>query len=296
MSGLIPCAHSLRLAMILLALGCLGVAPMAQASSYRQVLKAYQDADYEAAFKAAQSASKKAKGKGKAKILLLGGAAALEIDKAPRAKSMIQKALELDPKIKVPAAIKNKKFKALFTQLQRGGGIDSLDIGGSDDRELVAASSSSSGFSSFQTYLPLGLPQMFHGKYILGFAFGGAQGYLVFNSLQNTSEADKADADAASVIANAKASGDDQTTDFKQFIDDNEAFVKKARAQANLSLGLAAFAYVASVLEAGIFPPGPKRSADLDEEATDQLADSALSIDLALDPRAPIGLALTLRF
>lgn len=232
--------------------------------------KAFEAGDYGKAYKLLSKEVKKVKGDSeKAEYYVMIGAAAAKKGKSS-AKSKFKKALKLDPNVALPGSVEDdKKVRKAFAKAQKSVGMSTASSsggGGSSDsiRSSKSAAAVDKSGGNLKNYLPFGVNNFLQGKTVTGAVTGAGQvlGLLLFlNRRQAAADADK---DAKEVIADAEATESTEDPDFLQFIDDNEAFVNKARSEANLALGLFFASYGLSVIDALFDPFGTAKSASLD--------------------------------
>lgn len=231
--------------------------------------KAFESGDYSKAYKLLSKEVKKVKGDSeKAEYYMMIGSAAAKSGKKS-AKSKFKKALKLDPNVSLPSSVEgDKKVRKAFAKAQKSVGIartGSGGGGGSSDsiRSSKSSSRADTSGSNLTNYLPFGINNFLQGKTVTGAVYGAGQigGLLLFlNRRQAATDADK---DAKEVIDDAEATGSTEDPEFLQFIDDNEAFVTKARSEANIALVVFAASYGLSVIDA-LFDPFGTNSASLD--------------------------------
>jgi hypothetical protein len=234
-------------------------------ANFEKGLDAYKSKDYSRAYKILGKAAKSAKGKrDRARAMALMGAAAAKMGKKNKARSLFASAVKLDEDVELnSAALKDKSVRKLFDAAK----------GGSDDSGGSRTAGKSGDFTDFSNYYPLGINQYVRGKTLLAGAFGGGQVLGLFLYLDRSKAASDADADASAVIAQAEADNTTSDPQFLDFLNSNEAFVKKARSEATLGLFLALGSYSASVIESLFDPFGlSKKGASLYPTRGDRFA------------------------
>lgn len=275
-----------------------------------QAKEAFTAGDFKKAGKLAGKAAKKAKSPSdKAEAYALAGAATVKMGKAGKGKSKFIKALKLDPNVTLPAeASGDKKVKKAFAAAQKKAGT-SVSDGGSgkgSDKLTKTASKGDKSASNLKNYIPFGLNSFMQGKTLTAIAFGGAQvgGLLLFlNRKQAAGDANK---DAKAVIADAEANSATRTETFLKFLDDNDAFVKKANSEANMALLITMAGYGLSVVDALFDPLGTNRTAALESKSENAYAnlgtqsqdrglDKSWKFDLQVMPNREPGLLLSMK-
>ncbi|HYX36442.1 MAG TPA: hypothetical protein VE954_25325 [Oligoflexus sp.] len=226
----------------------------ALAASYQQALDAYDHQDYSRSYKKAMSLAREKKGTRRAKALILAAAAVLELDRERKAKVLFKKALDEDPDLGLPDVVRSRRAQRFFADVRDGR--DTRAVATKVEKTPLA-------FDRLETYLPFGVNQLVQEKYVLGLTLGGIQALGVYFAYAKSVEADETDQTIQAVRQKAFQSGDDINPVFLDFVDENQAFAKKSRQLAQLSLALAAAAYGGSVLEAGFRPPSSTRVTDL---------------------------------
>ncbi len=271
--------------------------------------EAYTAGDYKTAAKLATKAAKKLKGGDKAQAYALSGAALIKSGKAKKGKSKFKKAFKADPAVELPSeAAGDEKVEKAFAAAQKKSG-SSISDGGSgkgSDRLTKTGMKGNKSPSNLKNYLPFGLNSYLQGKTLSAVVFGGAQagGLLLFLNRKQASAA--ADKDATAVIADAEANDGLQSEEFLQFLDDNDAFVKKANSEATIALLLAAGGYGLSVIDSLFDPFGTSKTALLENNSKESYAnlgsasfdrglDSSWKFDLQILPQREPGLLLSMK-
>ncbi|RYZ78771.1 MAG: hypothetical protein EOP04_29055 [Proteobacteria bacterium] len=220
--------------------------------------EAFSSGDYKKAGKLASKASKKLKSKSeKAEALVIAGASAMKQGKS--GKSKFKKALKLDPNVTLPSeAESDKKIAKAFASAQKKAGtnVSTGSSGASSDKLVKSASRGDKSFGNIKNYIPFGINNILQGKTITGVVTGGLQagGLLLFlNRKQAVTDADK---DAKSVIASAEEKNETENADFKKFLNENDAFVKKANTEATLAVVMVLGGYAISLVDAFFDPLG----------------------------------------
>lgn len=270
--------------------------------------QAFTAGDYKKAGKLAGKASKKLKSKSdKAEALVIAGASAMKLGKS--GKSKFKKALKLDPNVTLPSEAEgDKKIAKAFASAQKKAGSKVSDGGSrkSSDRLTKSASRADKSPGNLKNYLPFGLNSYMQGKTLTAVALGGAQLGGLFLFMNRKDAAAAADKDAKAVIADAEANGATDSEEFLQFLDDNDAFVKKANSEATLALMIMAGGYALSVVDALFDPLGTATAAldagnkkemlaynKLGSDFESRRIDSSWKFDFQLVPSREPGLMLT---
>lgn len=272
--------------------------------------EAFSAGDFKKAGSLAAKAGKKLKSKSdKAEALAIAGAAAVKMGKAGKGKAKFVKALKLDPDVMLPSeASGDRKVEKAFAAAQKKVGTKVSDGGSSrsSDKLTKRANKADRSPSNLKNYLPFGLNSYMQGKTLTAVFLGAAQagGILLFlNRKQAAADADK---DAKAVIADAEANGATESEEFLQFLDDNDAFVKKANSEASLSLLLTAASYSLSVIDslfdpfgtgktASLDAPSPQSYANLGSQGENRTLDKSWKFDLQLVPSRDPGLLLSMK-
>jgi hypothetical protein len=181
------------------------------------------------------------------KALMLAAAAVLEMDREQKARALFKKALAEDPDLDLPDVVRSRRAQRFFADVRDGRETPRAVM--TRTRRMETA------FDRPETYLPLGLNQLLQGKTFLGLTLGSAQGLGLYLAYSKTQEAKKAELDTASLRRRAIQTGDDINPVFLELEAGNQAFIKRSRQVAQLSLGVTALAYGTSVLEAGYRAP-----------------------------------------
>jgi tetratricopeptide (TPR) repeat protein len=218
----------------------------ARAASYRQALEDYSEQHYSRSYKKAMSLAREKRGEKRGKALILAAAAVLELDREEKARVLFKKALESDPDLELPDVVRSRRAQRFFADVRDGR----------DNRKtFIRSESVTTAFDRLETYLPLGLNQLYQGKAFLGLTFGGVQAFGAYYAYAKSNEATKAEQQAASLRRKAIQTGDDINPVFLDLVARNKSFVKRSRQTAQLSLITAFAAYGGSVLEAGYRAP-----------------------------------------
>lgn len=248
---------------------------------------AFTKGDFKKASSLAGKAGKKLKSKSeKAEALALAGAATVKMGKAGKGKAKFVKALKLDPNVSLPTeASGDKKVEKAFASAQKKAGtkVSDGDSGKSSDKLTKTASKGDRSPGNIKNYLPFGLNSYMQGKTLTAVAFGAAQagGLLLFlNRKQAASDADK---DAKAVIADAEANSATEEPAFLQFLDDNDAFVKKANSEASMALLITMAGYGLSVVDSLFDPLGTSKSASVEHPSNQAYANLGSGIDSRID-------------
>lgn len=269
---------------------------------------AFSAGDYKKAVKLAGKAAKKSKSKeDKAEALVLQGAAAYKIGKKGGGK--FKKALKLNPNVTLPAgAESDKKIAKAFAKAQKKAGtaVSSGSRSTSSDTITKSASRADTSPSNIKNYLPFGINSFMQGKTLTAVALGGMQVGGLFLWLNRMDAAAAADKDAKAVIADAEQNDATGTPEFLQFLDDNDAFVKKANSEASLALLLVAGGYAISIVDSLFDPLGtatasleaPTKTqtyANLGSTFEERKIDTSWKFDLQVLPAKEPGLMLTMK-
>lgn len=228
----------------------------ALAASYKQALEAYSDQKYSQSYKKAMSVAREERGTRRGKALMLAAAAVLELAREKKAKVLFKKALDADPDLDLPDVVRSRRAQRFFDDIRVGRETRSSST-------AVKVEQVPNAFNRVETYLPLGINQLVQEKYLLGLTLGAAQGFAVYFAYIKAVEANQAEQKLQAVRQTAILSGDDINPVFLEFVDKNQAFIKRSRQESQLSLLLAVASYGGSILEAGLNPPARSRLAVL---------------------------------
>ncbi|WP_218109990.1 hypothetical protein [Oligoflexus tunisiensis] len=262
------------------------------AATYKQALEDYSDQKYSKSYKKAMDLAREKRGSRRAKALVLAAAAVLELDREKKARVLFKKALDEDPDLELPEVVRSRRAQRFFDDVRDGRNPTRSST-------VTKTENVPNAFDRFETYLPFGLNQLVQEKYFLGLALGGAQAFGLFYAYTKDQEANKAEADLEAVRIRAIQSGDDINPVFTDFVSKSQAFAKRSRQTSQLSLALAAAAYGASVLEAGLRPPARSRFAATDPSALRLFAVEYKSRQFQLELLNPLlshGLQISLQF
>lgn len=225
----------------------------------------YKKGKYKKAKKYLVRGMRKSKDKyDKALIYKIIGLIEYESGSKSKAKKLFSKALRLDPSLTISRnESSNRGAIALFKKTKRrtsGGSRPRRQSFRSSRRQRRSARASSRGRKSQGSLItniaPLGIGQFAQGKTILGAGIAAGQAFGLFLYLERTSAADAADQDALNVIQQQEADSNTFSEDeFNNYINQNEAFVKDARQQAQTGLLIFFALYGAGVAEAFLNPP-----------------------------------------
>jgi hypothetical protein len=264
-----------------------------RAATYKDALEDYSDQKYSKSYKKAMNLAREKRGSRRAKALVLAAAAVLELDKEKKARVLFKKALDADPDLELPEVVRSRRAQRFFDDVREGRSPPR-------STSVTKTETVPSAFDRFETYLPFGLNQLVQEKYFLGLALGGAQAVGLFYAYTKDLEANKAETDLEAVRLRAIQTGDDINPVFVDFVKKSQAFSKRSRQTSQLSLALAATAYGASVLEAGLRPPARSRFAVTDPSSVRLFATEYKSTKFQLELLNPLlshhGLQLSLQF
>lgn len=284
-----------------------------QAQSFEQGYKAFQDGNYRKARRYLIRGIKQTRDRyDKALMYKLLGISEYNLGRKSAAANNFKKAVRLDPAIRISRSeSRNRRIVSLFKRIKsRSGGGSRGDRGGVSFRSARRgqnqasrrASSSGSSTSLVTNLLPVGIPQFMQGKTLTGAAIAAGQvaGAAIF--FERNQAATAADNEALQIINEQQNSGNTtyDPDDFLAYIDANEAFVLKAREEANQGLLILIGAYAAGVLEATFNPPSTsssrRRRADLEVHSKNiELAESEELESIYIAPESlapPPGLRL----
>ncbi len=256
------------------------------AQSYRKALEAYSEQDFARSYRKALAIAREETGIRRAKALMLAAAAALEMDKEDRARTLFQKALTEDSELDLPGAVKSRRAIRFFDRVR-------LDQG-------EVSSAPEPAFDQLQTYLPFGFNQFFQDKYVLGLLFGSVQAYAIYHAYGKLEAADNSDSQIREATRTAFQTGNDINPVFIKFKDESRSFSQSAREEAQLAILLGALAYSGSVLEAGWYPPAARHALSLMPESSTlfamEMGDSRWRLDLVKSLSVYPALQLSLDF
>lgn len=272
--------------------------------------EAFTAGDFKKAASLAGKAAKKLKSPSeKAEAYALAGAASVKMGKAGKGKAKFVKALKADPNVTVPAeAAADKKVQKAFAAAQKKVGTKVSDGGSGkgSDKLTKTASKVDHSAGNLKNFIPFGLNSYLQGKTLTAVAFGGVQagGLLLYlNRKQAAADADK---DAKAVIADAEANNATGSAEFLKFLDDNDAFVKKAQSESNMALFLMMAGYSLSIVDALFDPLGTSKTAALESNNENTYAnlgtqgqnrglDTSWKFDLQVMPTREPGLLLSMK-
>ncbi|HET9240779.1 MAG TPA: hypothetical protein VFO10_26175 [Oligoflexus sp.] len=227
---------------LLIVLGAALLGPMtARAASYQDALDDYSEQKFSRSYKKAMSLAREKRGTRRGKALMLAAAAVLEMDREQKARALFKRALDEDPDLDLPDVVRSRRAQRFFADVREGRG----------SRIVVARAA----FDRPETYLPFGLNQLLQGKIFLGLTLGSAQGLGLYFAYSKNQDAKKAEQETASLRRRAIQTGDDINPVFLELVAGNQAFIRRSKQVAQLSLGVTALAYGTSVLEAGYRAP-----------------------------------------
>jgi hypothetical protein len=213
----------------------------AHAASYQDALEDYSEQKYSRSYKKAMGLAREKRGTRRGKALMLAAAAVLEMDREQKARALFKKALDEDPDLDLPDVVRSRRAQRFFADVREGRG---------SPRRLTRTA-----FDQAETYLPFGINQLLQGKIFLGLTLGSAQGLGLYFAYSKNQDAKKVEQETASLRRRAIQTGDDINPVFLELVSSNQAFIKRSRQVAQLSLGVTALAYSTSVLEAGYRAP-----------------------------------------
>lgn len=261
-----------------LAFGCfslIGPANDSLGQAFERGYQAFQNGDYRKARSFLSRGLRQTKDRyDKALMYKLIGISEIKLGSRSRGASAFKKALQLDPSLRINREeSRDRRVLGVFAKVKRamrgGRGMSSRRMGSRSRRaarasrsRMQSTRSSAGGGSLLLNLAPLGIGQFAQGKTFLGAAVAGGQIAGAFIFIERTNAANQADQDALDVIndyeQNGEASGIDETA-FLQYLDENEAFVKKAKQDAQMGLFIALGFYAGGVAEAILNPPEPPR-------------------------------------
>jgi hypothetical protein len=270
--------------------------------------EAFSSGDFKKAASLASKASKKLKSRSeKAEALVIAGAAAMKQGKS--GKSKFKKALKLDPNVTLPAeAQDDKKIAKAFASVRKKAGINAStgsSQAGSDKLKKTASRVDKSP-SNLKNYLPLGINNFLQGKTLTAAATATLQVGGLFLYLNRKQAAASANKDATAVIEDATANDATDSPEFLQFLNDNDAFVKKANSEATMALLVMASGYAISVVDALFDPLGTAKLASEDSKDAQSYAslgsdfetrrvETGWKFDLQILPSSEPGLMLSMK-
>jgi hypothetical protein len=214
----------------------------AHAASYQDALEDYSEQKYSRSYKKAMSLAREKRGTRRGKALMLAAAAVLEMDREQKARALFKKALDEDPDLDLPDVVRSRRAQRFFADVREGRGSPRMPI-------------TRTAFDQPETYLPFGINQLLQGKIFLGLTLGSAQGLGLYFAYSKNQDAKKVEQETATLRRRAIQTGDDINPVFLELVSSNQAFIKRSRQVAQLSLGVTALAYGTSVLEAGYRAP-----------------------------------------
>lgn len=306
-------------------LACVFWSEAALAATYRDALKAYAKRSYEKSYKIALDRAKNSSGKREVEALILAGAAAWEIDRLGEAQMLFSTALTIDPEAELPSVVKKKGLKRAFERArmeperETGRSEKIAVITGAPATTLaslapaaplVAASAapavapmvqtgeSPQAFNKVSTYLPLGLNQLYQGKFFLGLAVGAVQGFAINTAIQKAATVRNANSSADREYQIAAAANGTNDPEFLEFLDENESFVKQNQQEGQIAIAVASLTYLFSVFEAGLNPPRNVLAENEPNQGNEKekVAERSYNFDLFYDGKGLSGFSLGMNF